>query len=181
DLAQKRVGLLHELLPRAMTIAVLLNPAFLPSAEEAENVQIAARAIGCETRMLQAATEAQLDATMANLRQLQADALLVATDPFFFTRAHQITTLASRYAVPALYVRREFAAAGGLVSYGSDATETYRIMGVYAGRILKGEKPGDLPVQTPTKFELVSNLKTAKALGIEVPPTLLARADEVIE
>src|SRR5262249_3300931 len=181
DLAQKRLGLLHELLPGAATIAVLINPSGLLSVEEEENVENAAHAIGRKTKVLQAATEAQLDTAMATLRQLQADALLVATDPFFFTHAQQIIALASRYAVPALYFRREFAANGGLVSYGSDAAELYRVVGVYAGRILKGEKPGDLPVQTPTKFELVINLKTAKALGIDVPPTLLARADEVIE
>ena len=180
-LAQKRVGLLHELLPGATTIAVLVNPSTFSSAEEAENVDNAARAIGRKTKVLQAATEAQLDAAMATLHQLQTDALLLAADPFFLTRAQRITALASRYAVPAMYVRREFAAAGGLVSYGSDPTEAYRIMGVYARRILKGEKPGDLPVQTPTKFELVINLRTAKALGLEVPATLLARADEVIE
>src|SRR5262249_49986947 len=121
------------------------------------------------------------DAAMASLHPLQADALLVGTDPFFFARAVQITALASRYAIPAFYPRREFAAAGGLVSYGAEAAETYRILGVYAGRILKGEKPGDLPVSAQTKFELVIKLKAAKGLGVEVPPTLLARADEVIE
>jgi len=181
DLAQKRVGLLHELLPRAATIAVLVNPDNPSSSEQTESVESAARGIGCKTRLLQAATEAQVDAAMASLPRLQADALLVGSDAFFFLRAHQITVLASHYAVPTLYFRREFAAAGGLVSYGSDAAEMYRIMGVYAGRILKGEKAGDLPVQAPTKFELVINLKTAKALGIDVPPNLLARADEVIE
>jgi len=180
-LTQKRVGLLHELLPRAATVAMLVNPDNRTAPDEPDDVQNAARAIGWNTRLLQVATEAQLDAAMASLKGLQADALLVSTDPFFFLRAQQIIALAARYALPAFYPRREFAAAGGLVSYGSDDTETYRIMGVYAGRILKGEKPGDLPVQNPTKFELVINLKTAKALGLEVPPNLLARADEVIE
>ena len=181
NLAQKRLGLLHELLPRAATIAVLMNPDNPSSAEQAESVGNAARGIGRETKLLRAATEAQVDAAMASLPRLQADALLVMADAFLLTRAQQITALAARYSLPAFYPRKEFAAAGGLVSYGSDPAETYRIMGIYVGRILKGEKPGDLPVQAPTKFELVINLKTAKALGIEVPPTLLARADEVIE
>src|SRR5262249_29500053 len=159
----------------AATIAVLMNPDNPSSAEQAESVGNAARGIGRETKLLRAATEAQVDAAMASLPRLQADALLVMADAFLLTRAQQITALAARYALPPFYPRREFAAAGGLVSYGSDPAETYRIMGIYVGRILKGEKPGDLPVQAPTKFELVINLKTAKALGVEVPPTLLAR------
>jgi putative ABC transport system substrate-binding protein len=130
---------------------------------------------------LQASTEPELDAAFASLTQARADALFVMTDPFLFTRAHQIIALAAYLKVPTLYFRREFAHAGGLMSYGSTIEEIYRVPGDYAGRILKGANAGDLPVQQPTRFELVINLKTAKALGLDVPPTLLAIADQVIE
>jgi putative ABC transport system substrate-binding protein len=144
-------------------------------------VQNAARILGVQIEILNASTERDLDAAFAGLAQIRADALLVVTDPFFFTRTSQIVALAAHYSVPTLYFRREFTAAGGLMSYGSSAAENYRVLGGYAGQILNGAKPGDLPVQNPTKFDLVINLKTAKALGLTIPPSLLATADEVIE
>jgi putative ABC transport system substrate-binding protein len=137
--------------------------------------------VGQDINILNAHTIRDIDAAFATLAQMRADALLVATDPFFFTRATQLAVLSARHAIPTLYSRREFSAAGGLISYGPNQDESYRLLGVYAGRILKGAKPADLPVQLPTKFELVINLSTANALGVEIPPALLARADEVIE
>ncbi len=153
-----------------------------PNAEiQVNDIQIAARNVGQQVDILNASTIREIDAAFARLAQMRVDALLVAADPVFFNRASQLVVLATRHAIPALYSRREFVAAGGLMSYGSNADEGYRTAGVYAGRILKGEKPGDLPIQLPTKFELVINLSTARALDIDVPATLLARADEVIE
>jgi putative ABC transport system substrate-binding protein len=181
DLEPKRLGLLRELRPNATTIAVLVNPNS-PNAEmQVNDIQIAARSVGQQIDILNASTIRDIDAAFARLAQVRADALLVAADPIFFNRVSQLVVLATRQAIPALYSRREFVAVGGLMSYGSTADESYRTAGVYAGRILKGEKPGDLPIQLPTKFELVINLSTARALGLEVPATLLARADEVIE
>jgi len=148
---------------------------------QVNDIQIAAHSVGQELNILNASTIRDIDATFAKLVQMRADALLVAADPIFFNRASQIVVLATRHAIPALYSRREFVAVGGLMSYGPNADETYHTAGVYAGRILKGEKPGDLPIQLPTKYELVINLKTAKALGLDISPMLLARADEVIE
>jgi len=145
------------------------------------DVQIAARSVGQQIEILNASTIRDIDAAFATLAQMRADALLVAGDPFFFNRAVQLVVLAARHAIPTLYSRREFAAAGGLMSYGPNQDDSYRLLGVYAARILKGEKPGDLPIQLPTKFELVINLSTARALDIDMPATLLARADEVIE
>jgi putative ABC transport system substrate-binding protein len=181
ELEPKRLGLLRELRPDATTIGVLVNPNVAYIDTQLNDIRSAAADIGREIVILNASTIAEIDAAFATLRQMRADALSVAIDPFFFDRATQIVVLAARHAVPALYFRREFAAVGGLMSYGSNADESYRVLGVYAGRILKGEKPGDLPIQLPTKFELVINLSTARALALDVPATLLARADDVIE
>jgi putative ABC transport system substrate-binding protein len=177
DLGGKRIGLLHDLLPRATTIAVLAtNPVGLTDAQEA------ARVLGLQIKVLIAGTDQELDAALARLPQMRPDALLVGPNagPLFFTRAHKIVAAAEQLAIPAMYFRREFALAGGLMSYGTNADETFQVMGEYTGRILKGEKAGDLPIQQPTKFEFVINLKTAKALGLTIPETLLATADEVI-
>jgi len=181
ELEAKRLELLRELRPDATTIGVLVNPNVSYIDAQLNDIRSSAASIGREIAIVNASTIAEIDAAFAGLKQMRVDALSVAIDAFFFDRASQIVVLATRHAVPALYFRREFPAVGGLMSYGSNAEEGYRILGVYAGRILKGEKPGDLPVQLPTKFELVINLSTARALTLDVPPTLLARADEVIE
>ena len=181
EMEPKRLGLLRELRPHATTTAFLVNPKYFQSEIQASEVQTAARSVGQQIQILNASTIRDIDTAFATLAQMRADALLVAGDPFFFNRAAQLVVLAARHAIPTLYSRREFPAAGGLISYGPNQDDSYRLLGVYAARILKGEKPGDLPVQLPTKFELVINLSTAKALGLDVPPTLLARADEVIE
>ena len=181
EMEPKRLELLRELRPDATTIGVLVNPNVAYIDNQINDIRSAAASIGREIAILNASTIAEIDAAFATLRQMRADALSVAIDPFFFDRATQIVVLAARHAVPALYFRREFAAVGGLMSYGSNADESYRVLGVYAGRILKGEKPGDLPIQLPTKFELVINLSTARAMALDVPATLLARADEVFE
>jgi putative ABC transport system substrate-binding protein len=178
----KRLELLHELRPHAMTTAVLVNPGAAPRAEfQLNDIQAAARSAGRDINILNASTIRDIDAAFAKLVQMRADALLVTTDAFFFTHAPQLVVLAARHAIPTVYFRREFAAAGGLMSYAANSDESYRLLGVYAARILKGEKPGDLPIQRATKFELVINVSTARALGLEIPPALLARADEVIE
>jgi ABC-type uncharacterized transport system substrate-binding protein len=178
----KRLELLRELRPHATTMAVFVNPASTPRAEfQLEDIQAAARSVGQDINILNVSTIDDIDAGFAKLVQMRADALLLTTDAFFFTRAPQIVVLAARHAIPTVYFRREFAVAGGLMSYGANPNESYRLLGVYAARILKGEKPGDLPIQRSTKFELVINASTARALGLEIPPTLLARADEVIE
>jgi len=181
ELEAKRLGLVRELRPDATTIGILVNPNVTYIETQLNDIRSSAASIGREIAIVKAGTIAEIDAAFAILRQMRADALSVAIDPFFFDHAPQIVVLAARHAVPALYFRREFAAIGGLMSYGSNAEESYRVLGVYTGRILKGEKPGDLPIQLPTKFELVINLSTARALGLDVPATLLARADEVIE
>jgi putative ABC transport system substrate-binding protein len=178
-LGSKRLGLLHELVPRASTIAVFANPA--SNLPETTDLQEAAPVLGLKLKILHASTERDLNAAFASLPQMGVDALYVTTDPFFFTRMQQIVSLSALFAIPTLYFRREFASAGGLMSYGTDAKENYGVLGDYAGRILKGEKAGELPIQQPTRLELVINLKTAKALALDVPPTLLARADEIIE
>ena len=180
-LGGKQVGLLRELVPKASIIGFLMNPNEPTSEPQVDDVQVAAREIGAQLIVLRASTERDIDAAFATLVEQRAGALILAVGALFLTQADKLIALAARYTVPVMYFRREFAAAGGLVSYGSGTAEYYRQLGVYAGRILKGEKPADLPVVQSTKFELVINLKTAKALGIVVPPTLLARADEVIE
>ena len=181
ELESKRLGLLHELIPKAARIAVLADPNNVFIEEQLTDVETAARAMGTELQVLRASSEKQIDAAFATLAQNPADALLVAADPFFNSRRDQLVALAARLSLPTLYELREYALAGGLVSYGPSLTAGYRQMGVYAGKVLKGAKPADLPVVQPTSIELVINLKTAKALGLDVPPTLLARADEVIE
>jgi putative tryptophan/tyrosine transport system substrate-binding protein len=182
ELAAKRLGLLHELLPGAARFALLVNPDN-PGITEAfvTEAQTAASAIGRQIEVVTASTNGDIDRAFATLVNKRADAFLVSTDALFVTRRVQLVTLAARHAVPAMYFRREFAEAGGLMSYGSNLADQFRQNGIYAGRILKGEKPAEMPVQLPTKFEFVVNLQTAKVLGIDVPATLLARADEVIE
>jgi putative ABC transport system substrate-binding protein len=181
ELAPKRLALLSELVPQAKLIALLMNPN-QPNPERAiQNVLEAASVMGVQLQLLKAGTEGEIDAAFTSLFEMQAGALLVGGDPFFFSRREQLLALASRNALPAIYPWREFTAAGGLISYGVRVTETFRQAGSYAGRVLKGAKPADLPVQQPTIFDLVVNLKTAKALGLTVPPSILARADEVIE
>jgi putative ABC transport system substrate-binding protein len=177
----KRLGLLHELVPAAKLIAVILNPASRSFATQLTDVQEAARTIGQQIHILHASDEREIDAAFAALAQLRAGALLVASDALFVSRRDQFVALAARHAIPAMHHVREFAVAGGLASYGTSLGDGYRLAGNYTGRILKGEKPADLPVQQSVKFEFVINLKTAKTLGLEVPPTLSAIADEVIE
>jgi len=180
-LEAKRLGLLHELVPSATTIAVLVNPGTPGADSQLTEAETAAHAIARKIHVLRADNEPQLDEVFAILANDRAEALLVAADPFFNTRRQQIVALAARYAIPAIYEFREFAAAGGLMSYGISLADAYRHIGVYTGKILQGTKPADLPVMQPTKFELVINIKAANALGITVSPILLARADEVIE
>jgi putative tryptophan/tyrosine transport system substrate-binding protein len=181
SLEPKRLGLLHELVPKAETIGVLLNPSFQPATQQMIDVQEAARVIGRRVQLVRASDESEIDAVFESLAQSHIAALLVAADPFYDTRRDKIVALAAHYALPTMYQIREYAVAGGLISYGIDFSEVYRQSGAYAGRILKGERPADLPVVQPTKFELVINLKTAKSLGLTIPETLLATADEVIQ
>ena len=181
QLTPKQPELLSELVPQARMIALLVNPSNSNAEPIIRDVHKAAGTKGMQLLILKAATESEIDAAFASLVQLQAGALFVPGDPFFFSRRDQFLALASRLTVPAIYAFREFATAGGLISFGPSATGMFQQAGIYTGRILKGEKPAELPVQQPTKFELVINLKTAKALGLSVPQALLARADEVIE
>ena len=177
----KKLGLLRELAPKASTIGVLINPDYPSANSQREEAQQAAARLGLRPLMLSARADGEIDLAFASAAKQGADALLVATDPFLLSRRERLVALAARYAVPAIYARREVVTAGGLISYGPHFWDGYRQAGAYVGRVLKDEKPADLPVLQPTKFELVINLKTAKALGLEVPDRLLALADEVIE
>jgi putative tryptophan/tyrosine transport system substrate-binding protein len=181
ELMPKRFELLSELVPQAGVIALLVNPNSASAERQTRDVQEAARAKGVQLIILKAGTESEIDAAFASLVQLHAGALLVGADPFFNSRREKLVALSARFAVPAIYEWRAFAELGGLISYGPSQTGLWRQVGIYAGRILKGAKPADLPVQQPTTFELVVNLNTARALGLTVPPSILARADEVIE
>jgi putative tryptophan/tyrosine transport system substrate-binding protein len=182
EIVAKRLGLLHELVPKAVRIAVLVNPANAPTAEATlRDLPDAARTIGLQIQVLNASTSREIEAAFAALGREPADALFVAPDGFFTGRRVQFATLAARHAIPAAYSGREYPEVGGLMSYGTDIADRFRLAGVMSGQILKGAKPADLPVMQSTKFEFVINLQTARALGLEVPPGLSARADEVIE
>jgi putative ABC transport system substrate-binding protein len=181
QLTSKRLDLLCELIPQAKGIALLVNPNSPTAAPSIQGAQEAASARGVRLSILNASTESEIDAAFANFASTQADGLIIAADPFFDTRREQLVTPAAHYKVPTIYFEREFSTVGGLISYGSSLPAAYRQMGIYAGRILKGEKPADLPVEQPTKFEMAINLKTANALGLTVPPRLISTADEVIE
>jgi ABC-type uncharacterized transport system substrate-binding protein len=181
DLATKQLGLLHELAPKAAVIAVLADPNQPELAVELREIEAAGRAIGRQILVVKAANERELNAAFATIVQARADALLVRGSPLFLTRRRQLVLLATRHAVLASYVSRDYVELGGLMSYGPSITDAYRRVGIYVGRILKGATPADLPVEMATKFDLVINLATAKAMDLDIPPTLLARADEVIE
>jgi putative ABC transport system substrate-binding protein len=181
EVTAKRLELLSELVPGAGVIALLVNPTNSSAERVIQEVQQAARAKGVQLSILKAGTESEIDAAFASLNQLTAGALLVGADPFLSGRREQLVALASRHAIPSIYAWREFAASGGLISYGASLTSAFRLLGTDAGKVLKGAKPADLPVQQPTTFELVINLRTAKALGLTVPQSMLTRADEVIE
>ena len=181
ELGAKQLGLLHELQPGAVRVGVLVDPNFALTQSFVSDVQAAALSIGKQIEVLEAPTGRDIDAAFAKLAQKPIDALLVGPGSLFDNRRVQLATLAAYHRVPAIYFLREFAEVGGLMSYGTIITDAYRQAGVYTGRILKGEKPADLPVIQSSKFEFVINLKTAKALGLEIPPKLLALADEVIE
>jgi len=180
ELEAKRLGLLHEVAARSM-ITYMVNPDYPPSESNIREVEEAARRLGHEILLLRATTANDIDAAFSTMSQARPAGLLVGADPFFYSRRAQILSLVAHLAIPTIYEQREFALEGGLISYGTDLVDAYRLQGVYAGRILKGEKPADLPIQQPTKFALILNLKTAKTLGITFPPGVLAIADEVIE
>ena len=182
QIAPKRLELAHELVPTASVIAALINPTNRGTAEpQLRDLQAAAGTFGLQLHIVHASTERDFDTVFANLAQLRPGALVISNDAFFNGRSEQLAELSLRHAVPAVFENRDFVAAGGLMSYGGSLPDAYRLAGVYAARILKGEKPGELPVQQSTKIHMLLNLKTARMLGLTVPPTLLARADEVIE
>jgi putative tryptophan/tyrosine transport system substrate-binding protein len=180
-LGPKRLGLLHELVPAATSVAMLVNPDYPSAPIEVRDVEIAGRSLGLKIHLSNARTEAEIDSAFHSFVGQEAKGLLVADDPFLQSRRGQLVQLAQRHALPAIYFSRDFVEADGLMSYGPNLLDVYRLVGDYAGRILKGTKPGDLPVLQPAIFELLINLRTARMLGLTVPPTLLARADEVIE
>jgi putative ABC transport system substrate-binding protein len=180
ELGPKKLELVHALVPTATVIALLVNPTNPNAVAYSKAMQAAARTLGLRLIVLNASTEPDFDTVFASLIQQRAGALVIGGDPFFTDRREQLAALAVRHAVPTIY-NREFAGAGGLTGYGSSTTDSYRLAGVYTGRILKGERPSDLPVQQSTKVELAINLKTAKVLGLTIPPAVLAIADEVIE
>ena len=181
ELASKQLGLLHELVPTAVRVGLLVNPRIPQTELATRDVAAAASAIGLQIDVVEASESREIEAAFRTLVRNRADALVIGADPFFASRRLQLATLATRHAIPAIFNIREYAEAGGLMSYGTSLIETYRQVGIYTGKILKGAKPADLPVEQSSKFELIINLPTARALGLEVPPTLLARADEVIE
>jgi putative ABC transport system substrate-binding protein len=182
EVGPKWLQLLHEMVPNATSLALLINPTSPNLAEtQSRDLQTAARSRGLQLHVLRASSDPEFETAFESVARLRAAGLVISSDSFFFSRSNQLATLAARHAVPAIFGFREFVAAGGLMSYGGSLAESFRWVGVYTGRIVKGEKPADLPVQQSTKIELFINLKTAQALGLEVPPTLLTRADEVIE
>jgi putative tryptophan/tyrosine transport system substrate-binding protein len=181
EVAPKRLEVLHELLPKVSTVVLLYNPQNPANERELMALQAAARAMSLQLHVVNATAERDFDKSFASLSQLQAQALAIVTDALFISYASVLGALSARYAIPAIFLQREFVASGGLLSYGSDIIDSYRLVGTYAVRVLNGEKPADLPVQRATKVELIVNLKTAKAFGISVPTSILVRADEVIE
>ena len=181
EVGSKRLELLHEIVPPAAMIVELVNPNNPNLETQLRNIQAAGHTVGRRILVLSARTQSEIDAAFARLVEQQAGGLLINTDAFFFSQRDQLIALAKRYAIPVIFDRREFAEAGGLMSYGGSVTDVYRLAGIYTGRILKGEKPADLPVQQSTRVELVINVKTARALGLTLPLSLLGRADEVIE
>ena len=181
ELGSKQAGLLHELIPAAAHVGLLVNPNFPATDAQTKDVTTAASTIGFQVDVMQASDSREIEAAFATLIRNKADALLVGPDAVLLSRRLQLAILAARHAIPAVYNVREYPEAGGLMSYGTSQTEAYRQVGIYTGKVLNGAKPGDLPVMQSTKFELIINLPTARAIGLEIPPTLLARADEVIE
>jgi putative ABC transport system substrate-binding protein len=180
-LGAKRLGLLHELIPAATAVAMLVNPNYPSAPIEVQDVETAGRNLGLRIHIFNARTESEIEPAFASLAEQKVSGLLVADDPFLQGQRGRLVRLAERHAVPAIYFSRDFVDAGGLMSYGPNLVDAYRLVGIYTGRVLKGEKPADMPVLQPTKFELVLNLKTAKVLGLTIPPGVLAIADEVIE
>jgi putative tryptophan/tyrosine transport system substrate-binding protein len=181
ELGPKQLEVLRELLPGATVVAALINPTNPNAETNSDDLRKAARTLGLQLHVLHASTEGDFDTAFTSLNQIRASAVVIGSDTFFVSRSEQLGALTARHKVPAIYQFREFAAAGGLLSYGSNIVEVYRQVGLYTGRILKGEQPANLPVQQSTKVELIINMKTAKTLGLTLPLTLLGRADEVIE